>query len=107
MAVERVDLPVIRGATRVLHEDVGQSVNGMTEFSGSALFVPAGFVQLLQEAPVSVPVYNRACERLSRWIRQHNETNRISVRADDVAERALAVTAEKSDFLEQDVVWRQ
>lgn len=55
VAVERVEVPM-RGTTSVIQEDIGQSLNGRKDLSGSDAFVQPGLVLLSQEAVVYVRI---------------------------------------------------
>lgn len=93
-SVKAVDMSV-RGTNRVVEEDAGQSVAGMTLSLGSDPLVKARIVQLYQEAAVSVWTRRTNAKRMSIRLGHYNDRDSLSVSVEKDAKLVLEVAAER------------
>lgn len=83
---------------RIVQEDMEKSVAGRMVPSGSDPIVPAGVLQLSQEAAVSVCMRSADSQLVSRELRRNKERKLLLVNEEEGMERVLEVTAERNDF---------
>lgn len=81
----------------VVPRDVVFFVSGRMEAFHSDRIIEAGFVQLPEEAAVSVLLRTGEYEVLTRTLGYNNERSLISFSAAEVVERVLLIRAAKND----------
>lgn len=88
----------VLGESKSVREDVGKSVTGRTESSGSVPFVQAEILQLPKEATGSVQTSSSDSEKIFESLNRSNERNSFSVNVENDVEKLMGVKSERTNL---------